>query len=349
MRNEQALVAHTCAYAPLPLIHAAGFTPYRLLPLGDPPEEAGSWLHDNLCPHVKRVFDRALAEETPPMSGVVLMASCDAMRRLADGWVKARPEDQVVLVDLPMTADERGIAIFTDELARLREILGGWAGSPIATAAIAASISRYNALAAQLEAAARRLAEGTWPGGPATYQALVNQAVTEPPEQTIEALRAALNKPVPAATGGMPIYLWGNVLPDPEAMGLFADCGIRIIADDICTGSKQVVTVDASPGEDLLTAMARASLERLPCARTVDPGRPINLAERVRDAAQEQQAKGVIVHVMKFCDPYLGRIPALRENLKEAGLPLLVLEGDCSLQSLGQQRTRIEAFVEMLS
>jgi benzoyl-CoA reductase/2-hydroxyglutaryl-CoA dehydratase subunit BcrC/BadD/HgdB len=38
----------------------------------------------------------------------------------------------------------------------------------------------------------------------------------------------------------------------------------------------------------------------------------------------------------------------VREALREAGLPLLVLEGDCSLRSLGQQRTRIEAFVEML-
>ena len=32
-----------------------------------------------------------------------------------------------------------------------------------------------------------------------------------------------------------------------------------------------------------------------------------------------------------------------------AGLPLLVLEGDCTSRSLGQQTTRIEAFVEMLT
>jgi benzoyl-CoA reductase/2-hydroxyglutaryl-CoA dehydratase subunit BcrC/BadD/HgdB len=52
--------------------------------------------------------------------------------------------------------------------------------------------------------------------------------------------------------------------------------------------------------------------------------------------------------VMKFCDPYLARLPAVRAELKQAGLPLLVLEGDCTLRSLGQHRTRIEAFVEML-
>ena len=31
-----------------------------------------------------------------------------------------------------------------------------------------------------------------------------------------------------------------------------------------------------------------------------------------------------------------------------SGLPVLLLEGDCTLRSIGQHRTRIEAFVEML-
>jgi len=29
-------------------------------------------------------------------------------------------------------------------------------------------------------------------------------------------------------------------------------------------------------------------------------------------------------------------------------MPLLMLEGDCSLRTIGQQKTRIEAFIEML-
>jgi len=39
----------------------------------------------------------------------------------------------------------------------------------------------------------------------------------------------------------------------------------------------------------------------------------------------------------------------MRAALEDKGLPLLVIEGDCTLRSLGQQRTRLEAFVEMLS
>jgi benzoyl-CoA reductase/2-hydroxyglutaryl-CoA dehydratase subunit BcrC/BadD/HgdB len=41
-------------------------------------------------------------------------------------------------------------------------------------------------------------------------------------------------------------------------------------------------------------------------------------------------------------------MPMVREEFKKAGMPLLLLEGDCTLRSIGQQRTRIEAFIEML-
>ena len=59
-------------------------------------------------------------------------------------------------------------------------------------------------------------------------------------------------------------------------------------------------------------------------------------------------ARGVIGHVAKFCDPYLARLPFVREVLSEKGLPFLFLESDLTLRSMGQQRTRIEAFLEML-
>jgi benzoyl-CoA reductase/2-hydroxyglutaryl-CoA dehydratase subunit BcrC/BadD/HgdB len=72
------------------------------------------------------------------------------------------------------------------------------------------------------------------------------------------------------------------------------------------------------------------------------------MAVDILDRAKACGARGVIGHILKFCDPYLARLPFVRETLKEAHLPLLLLEGDCTLRSIGQQRTRIEAFIEML-
>ena len=86
-------------------------------------------------------------------------------------------------------------------------------------------------------------------------------------------------------------------------------------------------------GRDLLLSSA---------ANVAYDGNP-NLA-----AARACGAAGVIGYTVKFCDPYLARMPMVREEFKKAGMPFLLLEGDCTLRSIGQQRTRIEAFIEML-
>ena len=93
--TSEPLIGFTCAYTPLALLDAAGFVPYRLMPLTEAPDQAGTLLHDNTCPHVKRVLDRAMHRDLPKMAGLVLMNSCDAMRRLADGWLATRPESAI--------------------------------------------------------------------------------------------------------------------------------------------------------------------------------------------------------------------------------------------------------------
>ena len=73
-----------------------------------------------------------------------------------------------------------------------------------------------------------------------------------------------------------------------------------------------------------------------------------SMAGHLLARAQGSNAKGVIGFTVKFCDPYLARIPMIRDTLKEAGLPFLTIEGDCTTGAMGQQQTRIEAFTEML-
>lgn len=94
--------------------------------------------------------------------------------------------------------------------------------------------------------------------------------------------------------------------------------------------------------------LSRNILEKPPCARSFDPMNPGSLAENVYEKAKACGARGIIGHTLKFCDPYLARLPMVRDKLQDTDIPLLLLEGDCTLRSIGQQRTRIEAFVEML-
>ena len=349
-KDDQSKIGYACAYTPLVLLDAAGYMPYRILPMSDCPDQAGQMLHDNLCPHVKRILDRAISKDLPDLCGVVLMNSCDAMRRLADAWVHVRPDDHIILLDLPAIADDAAIAYFSGELIRLMDSLSEWNGQRITKGDIAASIKQYNKLPPLFNQLRDRLHQGKLPGGSIRMQSLYNQAMTAPFDSSLATLERVLAEPPPAdlENDGIPVFLFGNVLADPEAFQLFESCGARIIEDDLCTGSRLFTPITVDENQDLLLSISRSLLTRPPCARTFDPAQPLKMAGNILDRAQTSGARGVIGQTIKFCDPYLDRLPAVRETLRQAGIPLLLLEGDCSLRSIEQQRTRIEAFIEML-
>lgn len=344
-----------CAYTPLSLIHAAGFTPYRILPTGDWPDQAGQMLHDNLCPHVKRILDRAMADDLPDLAGMVFVNSCDAMRRMMDAWKQIRPKDRTVMIDLPATAEPLSISFLTGEFRRLAEVLSQWAGYDILADRIKSSMEEYDLLASRLRILHSMNQRGMLSGGSGRMQALHNQAATQP----VAAVIADLDRLISALTDGqsmpgvVPVFMFGNILPDPAAFELIESCGARVAGDDFCTGARlfdacETPAAIKKEAGDVFQDLACRVLTRPPCARTFDPASPMRIAADVVDRARACNAKGVIGHTVKFCDPYLARVPVVREALVAAGLPFLMLEGDCTLRSMEQQRTRIEAFIEML-
>ncbi len=343
-------IGHACSYTPTPLIHAAGLTPYRVLPMGDSPDRAGQLLHDNLCPLVKRILDRAMGNDLPDLYGMVFMNCCDAMRRLSDAWRTARPDIQVALVDLPVLSKESAISFFAGALAKLSETLSTWSGRSFNQSNIAVSIAKYDEMSDLLGQLTVRAHNGLLQGGSARLQELFNRAATEPVDQSVKLLRTLVAEPElsePAANG-VPVYLFGNVLPDPEAFAFFRSCGVHIAGDSVCTGMRGFRRIGHGPDADVFVRLARGLLDQPRCARTFDPSQPGKISRDILAEAQACHAKGVIAYTMKFCDPYMSRLPRIREVLREAGLPLLQLEGDCAMRSMGQQKTRIEAFAEML-
>lgn len=95
-----------------------------------------------------------------------------------------------------------------------------------------------------------------------------------------------------------------------------------------------------------MDALAAAYLTK-PCGP-----RPNALArrlERITQLLDERGAQGVIAYYPKFADAYLAEYLVLAELFKARGLPNLLLEDDGESGFSGQQRTRLEAFLEVLS
>ncbi len=350
MKNEMERVGFACAYTPLALFEAAGYGPFRILPTDGPPDQAGQILHDNMCPHVKRILDRAFDGDLPDLAGMVFVNSCDAMRRAADAWEIVRPDDRVIRLDLPATADALSESFLAGEIKRVAQEIFSWNGKSVDLERIEASMARYDELAGLIQDVKNKICSQKPAGGGKMMQKIYNRASVEPLSEMINNLKDLISAPEKTSSpdSGGPIFLFGNVLPAPEAFARLESCGAFVADDDLCTGSRAFAMGDGDASGDICFRLAKRTLHRPRCARTFQPFRPDGMAEDIISRAKACNAKGVIGHFVKFCDPYLTRLPAVRKAMKDAGLPLLVIEGDCTLRSMGQQRTRIEAFIEML-
>ena len=103
------------------------------------------------------------------------------------------------------------------------------------------------------------------------------------------------------------------------------------VVDGTCTGNRDLSVPDAFDPLDYAAALLR---QKNPCMRM-----------QFRQENIDPQAVGVICHTVKFCDYYGFQYRGLKAS---AHHPLLKIETDCTPQSSGQLRTRIEAFSETL-
>ena len=127
-------IAYACAYVPLVLIDAAGYIPYRILPISECPDQAGQLLHDNLCPHVKRILDWAIGKDLPDFAGIIFINSCDAMRRVCDAWRRVRPHRVAIIAfpcvyaeSIPIRSAPRKLPAATTCSRALPEATSRWA------------------------------------------------------------------------------------------------------------------------------------------------------------------------------------------------------------------------------
>ena len=68
----------------------------------------------------------------------------------------------------------------------------------------------------------------------------------------------------------------------------------------------------------------------------------------IKEFIREYQADGVIDVVLSGCHTYATLTNRIKEASREVGANYMSLETDYSKQDVGQIRTRLEAFIELL-
>jgi len=136
-------------------------------------------------------------------------------------------------------------------------------------------------------------------------------------------------------------------IPNWKVHDLVEKAGGVVVAEELCTGSRyyeKLVAEDATTVEGLLDDIAEKYLDINCACFTPNPGR----IEDVMRLAKEYRADGILHYALQFCAPYQIEATSVERAAREAGLPVLRVDTDYSMEDVGQLGTRVEAFLEML-
>jgi benzoyl-CoA reductase subunit C len=284
------------------------------------------------------------------LDGVVFPHSCDSIQNLADIWKHHFPEQFSDVVVLPVWVDAPEAEDYLmEELRRFQLKLEEHLGEKISEDAIAASIDAYNENRAALAElySLRRENPTAISAGDVLNVVLASfrmrkEEHTELLKTLIEDVRAAARK-----TNGeaVRVVLYGNACDHPDIMALFGEPGAVVVDDDLCTGSRYFLHLAPSEGVPL-KRIARRYLTRVPC-----PSKHSDSFDRrdyLVDMVRQGEADGVVMLILKFCDPHDFDYPDIAKRLTEENIPHLKIETEMQPASIEQVKTRLEAFVEML-
>lgn len=143
------------------------------------------------------------------------------------------------------------------------------------------------------------------------------------------------------------LMIAGGELDNPEYLRLIEDQGGLVVTDALCFGSRMMRgEVDQGIGDPLTAPAQYYVADRPPCARMY------TLYDRrvryIRDMVRDFKVDGVIFVRLTFCELWGFEQFSLTNDFKRLGIPLLSVNREYAVSSVGQLRTRVQAFLETL-
>ena len=147
------------------------------------------------------------------------------------------------------------------------------------------------------------------------------------------------------------VMVVGSEIDDSGLIKLIEESGAYVCCDRFCFGSLPGRNpIELNDTESALTQVCRHYVHSCQCPRMMNMEKVYGRKQYVYDLAKEYKADGVIYEQVKFCDPWayerLSGSVMLRDDYH---FPVLSVDRPYNIaSSVGQMRTRIQAFVESI-
>jgi benzoyl-CoA reductase subunit C len=352
------VIGYFCCFVPDEIISAFDMVPYRLQGSQSAPiDQADAYIEPMACPFVRSCFNLALNGEYDFLDGFVAPHSCDTVERMYHIWRYYKPAPFTHFINVPHMMGPSSDEFYHKELEFFIKDLEKWSGKKLDTGKFKEAIRLYN----QRRAILRELYELRRPDPPLVSGIEITEVLVAgmgiPAAEHVELVKKFIaevkgrSKPKPQKLPR--IFLWGNEIDDIAFIKLIEESGAYVVMDDLCTGSR-FFWDDVPETNDPLDGIVSRYLH-IHCPRSNMPKaetRKKDLENRygyIHRFIKEWNANGVIFYIVRYCDTCELEGPDLREYLNERKLPVLMIEDDYSTSTIGQLRTRVQAFLEMIA
>lgn len=346
------IVGVTPMHFPEELVHASGALPVIMQESSEPVTVGFGHIYPFYCGFTRSNVDLAAKGKQGLFDAIVVSDMCLQTRQMAHIMRMHMRKTPFVYVQWPLEAkDDRWLNSTIAKLGKCREQLEKALDKKITDAAIADSIAIYNKNRALLREVYELRKQKPGVIKAKELMTLVMSSMVLPKEehnQMLEDLIAQLKKSPVHANGAVRLFVSGHLCHAVKAdiLDLIEDFGGTVVDDDIFTGYRYIAT-DTAANLTPMEALARHYLDlSMPCPTRSDPNQ--DWANYMVKQSRASKAQGIVILVVKFCEPHMIYYPHIKETLAAEGIPHILLETEHEVVSLEGARTRIQAFIEML-
>jgi benzoyl-CoA reductase/2-hydroxyglutaryl-CoA dehydratase subunit BcrC/BadD/HgdB len=357
------IIGYLSATAPLELLTALDFVPYRIGGnIDEPVSKADQTLPVSFCPFVRSCFDLACKGYYDFLDGIAGVHYCDAQEKAVHAWKSGANVTFFPYLDVPHTSHAWSKTYFTFLLKQFANSLESFGGKRLSPENLLRSIHLHN----EQRRLMRDLYELRKPDPPKisgtemlkVIIALGSIPVEEGNRLLTELIREIQERTPRPEPKRVRILLWGDCL-DTVLLVETIEAYANLVMEDIAKGV-QASFMGVIETPDLFDGLADRYLTANSCSRTF---REAVVGETAKDAAsnlerrfgylrtylEQWQVDGVILLLVRYCDPHGYEVPAVSRFLDSIEIPHTYIEHSYSGSALAAIKTRIQAFVEMIS
>lgn len=349
------VVGTFCVYVPDEILNALGVIGVGLC--------GGSqfWIEDgekvlprNLCPLIKAFVGAKISATCPYFQSCDLLVgetTCDGKKKAYEILAEYAP---TYVMELPQMKREKDIKDWEAEIKRFINEIENLTGNKLTYENLKNSIKLIN----KKRRALKRLYElrKNTPSPISGLDALLVSQIafyddierfTENVEKLCDELEKKISTLKPNRKKRLMVTGTPMAIPNWKLHHIIENLDAQIVVEETCTGTRYFeneVSEDGETIDDLIRNIAERYMKINCACFTPNEGR----VEDIIRLAEEYKVDGVVYYNLSFCQPYSVEYKMVEKALKDKNIPLILIETDYSTEDVGQIKTRIEAFLEMI-